>query len=112
MPASNKTVVTIKDIAAAAKLSLAAVSYALRNDPKIPEETRQRVQEIARRIGYRPNPRVASLMAHIRRAQARPAGERIAFVWVHTTRAQAERDPFLRNVFLGALRRAEQAGFA
>src|SRR5262245_27807842 len=51
-------------------------------------------------------------MAHIRRAQARPSGERLAFVWVHTTRAQAERDPFLRNVFLGARRRAEQSGFA
>jgi DNA-binding LacI/PurR family transcriptional regulator len=36
----------------------------------------------------------------------------LAFVWVHTTRTQAERDPFLRNVFLGARRRAEQSGFA
>jgi DNA-binding LacI/PurR family transcriptional regulator len=51
-------------------------------------------------------------MAHIRRAHARTAGERLAFVWVHTTRTQAERDPFLRNVFLGARRRAEQSGFA
>lgn len=95
----------------AAGLSLAAVSYALRNDPKIPAETRRHVHAIARRLGYRPNPRVASLMAHIRRAHARPAGEQLAFLWVHTSRTQSARDPFLRQVFQGARRRAEQAGF-
>lgn len=107
-----KSAITIKDVAARARLSLAAVSYALRNDPKIPEPTRQRVLGIARELGYRPNPRVASLMAHIRRAQGRQPGERIAFVWVHTTREQAARDPFLRRVFRGARERAVQAGFA
>lgn len=94
-----------------ARLSVAAVSYALRNHPKISEETRHHVRQIAGDLGYRPNPRISSLMAHIRRAHARPAGERLAFVWVHTTRAQSERDPFLRNVFLGARDRAEQCGF-
>lgn len=112
MPARAAGVVTIKHIAARAKLSIAAVSYALRDHPKIAATTRQRVQEAARALGYRPNPRVATLMAHIRRAQLREAGERIAFVWMHTTRTQAARDPFLRNVFAGARQRAEQAGFA
>jgi DNA-binding LacI/PurR family transcriptional regulator len=104
-------VVTIKDVAARAKLSVAAVSYALRNDPKINAATRERVQAVAQRMGYRPNPRVASLMAHIRRSQARTPGERLAFVWVHTTQAQVRREPFLRKVFLGAERRAKQMGF-
>lgn len=107
----NSPVVTIKDVAARAKLSVAAVSYALRNHPKINPVTRERVQAIALKLGYRPNPRVASLMAHIRRAHARSPGERLAFVWVHTTRAQATREPFLRKVFLGAQRRAAQMGF-
>ena len=107
-----KSAITIKDVAARAQLSLAAVSYALRNHPKIPEPTRKRVLRIARELGYRPNPRVASLMAHIRRAHGRQPGERIAFVWVHTTREQAARDPFLRKVFRGAHERAEQMGFA
>ncbi|MES2697076.1 MAG: LacI family DNA-binding transcriptional regulator [Verrucomicrobiota bacterium] len=111
MPATEATV-TIKDIAQAAGLSLAAVSYALRNSPKIPQKTREHVQEVARKLGYRPNPRISSLMAHIRRAHARPASERLAFVWVHTSRARAARDPFLRDVFAGAQRRAEQGGFA
>lgn len=112
VPAKSPAVVTIKHVAARVRLSLAAVSYALRDHPKVSAATRARVQAAARELGYRPNPRVASLMAHIRRAHLREAGERIAFVWVHTTRTQAARDPFLRQVFVAAQRRAEQVGFA
>jgi LacI family transcriptional regulator len=111
MGPENPAIVTIKTVAARAGLSVAAVSYALRNHPKINVATRERVHAIALELGYRPNPRVASLMAHIRRAHARAGGERLAFVWVHTTRAQAGREPFLRKVFLGAQRRAAQMGF-
>lgn len=112
MRARKPGVVTIKDVAARAKLSVAAVSYALRDDPKIAAETRASVQAIARALGYRPNPRITTLMAHIRRSQMRDAGEHIAFVWMHTTKTQAQNDPFLRQVFAGARQRAEQVGFA
>jgi len=104
-------VVTIKDVAAKADVSVATVSYALRNAPKIPAKTRERIQAVARGLGYRPNPRVASLMAHIRQAHGRSLGERLAFVWVHTTREQVKKEAFLREVLLGARRRAEQMGF-
>ena len=108
----RKSIITIKDVAADAGLSLATVSYALRNDPKIPACTRTRVQAVARNLGYRPNPRVASLMAHIRGARKRAFAEHIAFVWVHTSPLQSGSDPFLRQVFQAARERAEQAGFA
>lgn len=111
MPEGARVAVTIKDIAKEAGISAAAVSYALRNSPKIARITRDQVKAIARRLGYRPDPRIASLMAHIRSAHARTTGERLAFVWVHTSRTQAARDPFLRHVFAGARRRAEQSGF-
>jgi LacI family transcriptional regulator len=111
MSAGARTSVTIKDIAREAGISAAAVSYALRNSPKIAKATQKQVKAIALRLGYRPDPRIASLMAHIRRAHARTTGERLAFVWVHTSRTQAARDPFLLHVFAGARRRAEQSGF-
>ncbi len=111
MPTMFERVVTLKEVAERAKLSLATVSYALRHHPKIPVATREKVAAVARELGYRPNPRVASLMAHIRGAQARAHRERIAFVWVHTSRAEARTDPFLRNVFAGARERAGQMGF-
>src|SRR5688572_33380851 len=99
---------TLKQIALRAHVSRATVSYALRNHPKIPRETREHIQTVARALGYRPNPRVAGLMAHIRRGRSRPFGERIAFVWVHTTREEAQRSAFLRAVIAGARARAEQ----
>jgi LacI family transcriptional regulator len=112
MPLDSQRVVTLKDVAARAGLSLATVSYALRHHSKIPATTREKVAAVAHALGYRPNPRISSLMAHIRGAQARPHAERIAFVWVHTTRRAAQRDPFMRLVFDGAKQRADRAGFA
>lgn len=111
MSAISNRVVTLKAVATRARLSLATVSYALRQHPKIPAATREKVAEIARELGYRPNPRIASLMAHIRGAQARAHRERIAFVWVHTSRTEARTNPFLKNVFNGAQERAAQMGF-
>lgn len=47
---------------------------------------------------------------HIRNSRPVAAGERIAFVWVHT-RGPSEKDPFLQRVFLGAKARAETLGY-
>lgn len=112
VPASPQPVVTLKAIARHAGLSLATVSYALREHPKIPLATRELVAAAARELGYRPNPRVAGLMAHIRGARVRPRAERLAFVWVHTARRTSAENPYLRAVFKGASARAERLGFA
>jgi len=112
VPATPKPVVTLKTVAQRAGVSLATVSYALRQHPKIPLATREIVATAARELGYRPNPRVAGLMAHIRGARVRPPAERIAFVWVHTSRRTAAENPYLRLVFKGAQARAERLGFA
>ncbi len=112
VPATPRPVVTLKEVAQRAGLSLATVSYALRQHPKISVETREIVATAARELGYRPNPRVAGLMAHIRGARARPQAERIAFVWVHTSRRVAAENSYLRAVFKGAVTRAERLGFA
>lgn len=55
MPAPKKEVpVKLKDIANDVEVSIATVSLALRNDPSITEETRRRVMEAKKRLGYRP----------------------------------------------------------
>jgi LacI family transcriptional regulator len=104
-------VITLQQIAGAAGCSLATVSYALRDDSRIRPETRKRVQTVAEQLGYRPNPRFSALMSHIRQSRPVEAGERIAFVWVHTPQAESAKDPFLRQVFLGAKARAEALGY-
>ncbi len=48
----SKKKITQKDIAMAADVSIATVSMALANSPKIPEPTRQMILEIARRLDY------------------------------------------------------------
>jgi|LSQX01.1.fsa_nt_gb LacI family transcriptional regulator len=53
--------VTIRDIATEAGVSMATVSYVLNDKGNISEETRQRVLEIAERLGYRPSGAARSL---------------------------------------------------
>lgn len=111
MPTTPQPFVTLRTVARHAGLSLATVSYALREHPKIPPATRDLVAAAARELGYRPNPRVAGLMAHLRSARVRPLAERIAFVWVHASRRVTAENFYLRAVFQGAAARAERLGF-
>src|SRR5688500_16131376 len=100
--------VTMKQIAAAAGVARATVSYALRGDRKIPEETAARIRSVATRLGYRPNPPVAALMAHIRRSHPKTRGEHIAFLWIKA-RPGERTFPLIHE---GARARAEQLGYA
>jgi len=52
-------------VAQRAGVALATASYALRNSPKISEETRTKVREAAEALGYRTNAAVARLMAEL-----------------------------------------------
>ncbi len=44
--------ITLKDIAQKANVAVSTVSYALNNDPRIPNETKQRVMTAAQELGY------------------------------------------------------------
>ena len=61
--------ITLKDIARSAKLSVAAVSMALRNHDSLPAATINRVKKIADELGYRPDPALCALAAHRCRLQ-------------------------------------------
>ena len=52
---------SIKDVAREVDMSTATVSRALRGLPGVSEETRERVMETARRLGYVPSPSAAGL---------------------------------------------------
>lgn len=62
----SKPHVTIRGIAEIAGVSHMTVSLALRNDPRIPAPTRQRIQKLADEMGYRPNPAMSELMTRMR----------------------------------------------
>ena len=54
---------TIRDIAEAASVSTAAVSYVINDKPGVSDETRRRVLKIMRDMRYRPNPQARGLAA-------------------------------------------------
>jgi LacI family transcriptional regulator, galactose operon repressor len=57
-------------VARAAGVSQSTVSRALRGDPRVREETRQRVDQAARRLGYVPNSLASSLVSRSTRTVA------------------------------------------
>lgn len=52
--------VTIREVAAAAEVSTATVSKVINHSPTISQATAERVQQVIRRMGYRPNKRAQS----------------------------------------------------
>jgi len=56
--------ITLKDIAAHCGISVAAVSYAMRDHPRIPERTRLAVRRAAEKLGYRPDPFLSALVSY------------------------------------------------
>jgi len=102
---------SLRAIAQRADVSVAAVSMALRNHPRIPDATRERIQRLAIELGWRPNPLLAEAMSAIRSGQ--PVAERVTLAWVtaHSRRDGWRRVPFFRRSFEGASHRAAAAGY-
>jgi len=59
----NRINCTLADIAKRMGLSTATVSLALRSNPRISENTRERVKKTAQSMGYRPDPLLSALVA-------------------------------------------------
>lgn len=105
--------VTLRQVAEAAGLSLATVSYALRNHPKIAAATRRRVQTLAGKLGYRPDPEIERYMARVRNRGT--DGVESALALLNFVSAGGvdwlREDPFTRTLAAGAARRAEALGY-
>src|SRR3954463_12432521 len=105
--------VTMKTVAQEAGVTQATVSMSLANHPRIPAETRERIQAIVNRLGYRPNPYISTLM-RIRR-QGRPLKDQpvIAIVSSFGRSDEWRNSPFttVRQMYEGALARAAIHGY-
>jgi LacI family repressor for deo operon, udp, cdd, tsx, nupC, and nupG len=58
---AQKAKVTIFDVAKASGVSSSAVSYALNGKPGVSDATREKVLQVARKLGWRPNGAAQSL---------------------------------------------------
>ena len=104
--------VSLRDIAEQAGVTRMTVSLALRNSPALSATTRAAVQKIARRLGYRPDPVVATLLGNLRRATRK---QNIATLGIVTNvwEGLTWRDIAThRAYFEGAKERAESLGYA
>jgi LacI family transcriptional regulator len=102
---------TIKDIALEARVAVSTVSYALRNHPSIPKPTCERIQAVAERMGYRPDPQFSALMAHIGRGRAVHSSARVALVWMQGRRKLTRTDSFFVQLREGASVQARLRGY-
>lgn len=103
--------VSTRRIAQLAGVSPTAVSLALRGSPKISAATTQRVIRAARRLGYRPNAKVAELMAHMRlkRDPQREACFGVISFYDHPR--PWEDGLHLQRIYDGMTQRAEALGY-
>jgi len=103
--------VTMQEVARAAGVHQTTVSLALRNDPRLPAETRARLQKGAREMGYTPDPMLAALNAY--RGAKRGIGAPVTMAFVLDLKDRRELAAlYPHRMFLeGARERAQEIGY-
>lgn len=89
----NEPRVTLADIASKCGVHVTTVSLALRNSPRLPATTRERIHETAQALGYKPDPWLRALVSYRRHATQRRNIPTLAYVtnwnsrwgWKHVT---------------------------
>jgi len=101
--------VTLRMIAEKAGVHYSTVSLALNNHPSIPTTTRERVQKLAKKMGYRPDPMLAALVSY--RSERIKQNSPSVLAWVDNW--PGEESPRNRFAILweSACRRAESFGW-
>lgn len=102
---------SLREIAERAGVSTMTVSRALRGLPKVSEARRKRIMEIADEMGYRPDPRVAQLMAHLRQGRAAGIVSSLAWLTPHDKEDGDGGGSYRSRLLKGARRRAEHFGY-
>ncbi len=107
MPAPR---VTLQQLAARCRVHVSTVARALKDDPRISQATRSKVQAIARELGYAPDPMMSALCAYRKRQQ--PASFHGSLAWITN---YPTRDGWCGGAykfyFKGAKERAEKFGY-
>jgi LacI family transcriptional regulator len=111
MQSTAMRTVTLQDVADRARVHRSTVALALRDHPRIPAETRQRIRALAEKLGYRLNPLVAALMKSRRSGDA-VKHVSLAFVTNYPTRDGWRPEHHDRpDFFPGAIARARDFGY-
>ena len=98
----------MRDLAKAAEVHQSTVSRALRNDPKISEKIRKKVQAAAKELGYRPNPFVQAFTAQVRGYRKSPTHASIVLLESYDSKYDTS---FLQRYRDGATEHAAELGY-
>ncbi|AHF91735.1 LacI family transcriptional regulator [Opitutaceae bacterium TAV5] len=102
----------LKDIARLAGVHHTTVSKALRNKLRIPAATRERIQAIARELGYRPDPVLSALRTYRRTGTPQPRSQfSMAFVTAFDTPDRWREAPVYVRAHAGIKARAAELGY-
>jgi len=108
-----KTSPSMAAIAKRAGVAKSTVSMALRNDPRITEDQRKRIQKLAEQMGYQTNALVARLMAELRKSRKQKYLASLAIINVWKTPAESNLDISNTKSWLeGFEDRATQLGYS
>jgi LacI family transcriptional regulator len=108
--AGPRSPVTMLSLAREAGVSQSTVSLALRDDPRISPETKKRVQRLARKRGYTPDPALSALVAY--RTRTRPIGDYGKIAVLHDFDREEKRFPLAsRQQVEGIRHQARRLGY-
>lgn len=107
----NQRRVTYSDIAKALGISKMTVSYGLRNDPRISEATRLRVQEKAIEMNYIPDPMLSALSSYRHESQSKETKAALAWINFNQHPEKLREQKVFNLYWQGAQEAARQLGF-
>jgi len=102
---------SLQDIADAVGVSKMTVSLSLRDHPRIPVATRERIKAAAEKLGYKPNPEVAQLMSVIRKHKPNENGLPLAYITTGANQNVWRESPTELAYWNGACQRAKSYGY-
>ncbi len=107
----NAKRVTLSDIAGKAGVHVTTVSLAMRNHPRLPEATRKRIQALAEKMGYKPDPLLRALVAYRGGVIERRNTPTLAYVTNWATRWGWKKVTAHPDFYAGALAKANELGY-
>ncbi len=110
-PASPARRPTLKDVARETGYHITTISLALRGHASIPTETRQRIEEVAQRMGYQRNPVFYALSRFRQEGRVRAPAPRIAYLENYGAGSGLARPAYQQAIYEGARRQAELLGY-
>jgi len=106
---SSPTHVRQLDIALRAGVHITTVSLALRNDPRLPEKTRTRIQNLAKQMGYAPDPMLSALTVY--RNRMKRVHHQGTLAWVYPPSKKGDRHSSFLTYRQGAEERCKELGY-